>query len=158
MFQPDFSSIGGPGGSPPWRVQGGALVGCGAKPHNKPKRGFTLIELVMVIVLLGILAAVAAPKFADLSTEAEEAAASGVFAAAQSAAAINFAAARAGKPGLTMITTAATLIGALDGGAPDGWLASGSDLKHTGKNGTNYTITVNSAETTSAKAQLSKNW
>ena len=26
---------GGPGGSPPWRVQGGALVGCGAKPHEK---------------------------------------------------------------------------------------------------------------------------
>lgn len=36
------------------------------------KRGFTLIEIVMVLVLLGILAAVAIPKYYDLKTKAEE--------------------------------------------------------------------------------------
>ena len=36
--------------------------------HNN---GFTLVELVMVIVILGILAAIAIPKFSDLSTEAK---------------------------------------------------------------------------------------
>lgn len=41
-------------------------------PPRCGQKGFTLIEIVMVLVLLGILAAVAVPKYFDLQEEAEE--------------------------------------------------------------------------------------
>lgn len=37
---------------------------------NRKQSGFTLIELVMVIIVLGVLAAVAVPKLIDFGTEA----------------------------------------------------------------------------------------
>ena len=57
---------------------------------KKVQRGFTLIELVMVIVILGVLAAVAIPKFVDLKGDAQQAAMTGVAGAAASASAINY--------------------------------------------------------------------
>src|SRR5882762_1571904 len=52
---------------------------------KKQTRGFTLIELIVVILVLGILAAVAAPKFANLTGSARAAALDGLRAAVTSA-------------------------------------------------------------------------
>ena len=52
------------------------------------QNGFTLIELIMVIAVLGILAAFAIPKFADLSSDARKAAIQGAAASIKSASAI----------------------------------------------------------------------
>lgn len=55
------------------------------------KRGFTLIELVMIIVVLGILAAVAIPRYIDLTAKAKEAACKGALGALRSGIAIWYA-------------------------------------------------------------------
>jgi MSHA pilin protein MshA len=55
---------------------------------KRQQAGFTLIELVIVIVILGILAATALPRFSDLSTDARISKVKGILGAVKSAAAI----------------------------------------------------------------------
>ena len=52
---------------------------------NKIKKGFTLIELMIVVAIIGILAAIAIPKFADLINKSKEGATKGSLSSVRSA-------------------------------------------------------------------------
>jgi MSHA pilin protein MshA len=88
---------------------------------NRKYKGFTLIELVIVIAILGILAAVAIPKLFNITGDAQAAATAGVAGALASASSENYAV-RSEKSTNGQTVANCTDVGLLlQGGLPTGY-------------------------------------
>lgn len=88
---------------------------------NKRQSGFTLIELVIVVTIIGILAAVALPRYINLQSQARAAKAQAIFGSVKSAAALARASCMVDLAGLTSPSTCTASAGTvnMDGTAVD---------------------------------------
>lgn len=122
------------------------------------EKGFTLIELIVIIVILGILAAVAVPKYQDLTNEAKTAASEGLLGSAKGAAVLTFAKRLATGSVTPMISGdsagATALVAQIE--APDYGLTAGNGSFTANIKGSTYTYTISPAESATSPAGIIK--
>ncbi len=119
----------------------------------KHQKGFTLIELIMVIVLLGLLAVVAIPQYTNLQTQAKLAAEQGVVGGVRSGIYTKYAANLAqnvtpafpaslgGAVGSCTVSNSC-FTNVLSQGVTQDWSCTAAGLSYTGPNAGTYTYST----------------
>ena len=74
------------------------------------QKGFTLIEIIAVLIILGVIAAVAVPKFVDMQAEARQYAVEGALGALQSTVTLDYAKQLLTTPSTTTYTPTASQV------------------------------------------------
>lgn len=110
-------------------------------------RGFTLMELIIIMIIVSVLAAIAVPKYIDLSSDANTAAIKGVAGALSGANATNFAARAANSTKGIAISNCTQVAGALAGGVlPSGYTITSTSVSVN----TTVSCTLNGPNSTTA--------
>lgn len=113
--------------------------------HNK-KHGFSLAELILVIAIIGIIAAIGVPRFINLNTSSKQAATNSIAAALNTESAANFAKRTANSSQGSAIANCTDIGPLLTGGLPAGY--SITSLAITA--GTSVNCTLNGPGSTTA--------